>query len=365
MTYFLQAGDAFMPAPSKDALLEGLPPGVYTLEESMSGWYFKRGEAFQKLPKLYGSIEQWRDRVLTSFAARPGNTGVLLSGEKGSGKSLLARLISDGAGQTGMPTILVNKHMEGSVLGQMLGQLSSPAVVFMDEFEKVFGQPESQEEILGLLDGTHRSRHLFVLTVNDTHRMDKHLKNRPGRLYYHIEFQGLEESFVEEYCQEHLKKEEWIADVKRVASLFDAFNFDMLQALVEEVNRFNEPPLQAVRLLNITPAALEESYTIEAFASNGKKLSLYQTEFWGSPLQLSRYYVSVELSDEDGKTDALAEWERELLGDLGSNERLMISSADLAECKVEEGIYEFRKNGIRVVFKRAPRSKGVHWTAAF
>lgn len=359
MTYFLQAGDSFFPAPSKEALLEGLPPAVYTLEESMSGWYFKRGEAFQKLPKLYGSIEGWRDRVLASFEARSSNTGVLLSGEKGSGKSLLARLISDAGAQRGMATVLVNKPIEGSVLGQMLGQLSSPAVIFMDEFEKVFGKSEAQEEILGLLDGTNQSRHLFVLTVNDTNRMDKHLKNRPGRLYYHIEFQGLEEAFVEDYCREHLQREEWINDVKRVASLFDAFNFDMLQALVEEVNRFDEAPLQAVRLLNITPATLEEAYTVEAFSPSGKKLPLYQNDFWGSPLQLQRYYVSFEIEEEN---DVMAEWERELLG---ASERMMISQADLFECKVEEGIYEFRKEGMRVIFKRAPRTKGVHWTAAF
>lgn len=360
MGYFLQSGDAFVPAPSKDALLEGLPPAVYTLEESMTGWYFKRGEDFQPLPKLYGDLERHAARVFTSFAERPGNTGVLLSGEKGSGKSLLGRVISHNGGELGMPTILVNKHIAGSELGKMLGQLSSPAVIFMDEFEKIFHEAQAQEEVLGLLDGTHSSRHLFVLTVNDTHRMDKHLKNRPGRLYYHIEFHGLDESFVSDYCGEHLRKQEWVSDVKRVASLFDAFNFDMLQALVEEVNRFGEPPLQAVRYLNISPTALEESYEVAVVTSRGKKLKLYQNTFYGAPLSLRKY--SVHMDSEDQDKEALSPEEVEYFK---THAALTISQSDLFECRVEEGVYEFRKDGFRVILTRARRATNLHWTAAF
>ena len=367
MSYLLQAGDSFFPAPSKDALLDALPAGVFTLEEGQSGWFFKRTEGFQSLPKLYGSMERWQQRVITSFEQRAGNTGVLLSGEKGSGKSLLGRLISAAAAEKGMPTLLVNKCIPGAILGELLGQLSTPAVVFMDEFEKVFNEVEAQEEILGLLDGIHRSRHLFVLTVNDTHRMNKHLKNRPGRLYYHIEFQGLEAAFVEEYCAEHLKNQEWVADVKRVAALFAAFNFDMLQALVEEVNRFDEPPLVAVRLLNISPAGLDEKYKVEAYAPTGEKISLYESSFFGNPLNLKQYRLEFMVDDE--KDDAaLAPWEREMLAadrQKMAISQMVISQTDLAECKVEDGVYNFVKEGYRVVFTRGPRAKGSHWTDAF
>jgi len=44
-----------------------------------------------------------------------------------------------------------------------------------------------------------------------------------------------------------------IDQICQTASLFSQFNFDMLKALVEEMNRYNEAPRDAMRMLNAKP----------------------------------------------------------------------------------------------------------------
>lgn len=69
--------------------------------------------------------------------------------------------------------------------------------------------------------------------------MDSHMMNRPGRLYYMLEFNGLDASFVEveEYCEDNLVQKEYIpaVTVTVISSLFESFKFDMLKAMVEDM----------------------------------------------------------------------------------------------------------------------------------
>jgi hypothetical protein len=92
-----------------------------------------------------------------------------------------------------------------------------------------------------------------MLTINNVHHVDRHMKNRPGRLFYALTFQGLTSAFILEYCQDNLNDKSYINKVLELAKLFAAFNFDMLQALVEDMNMYNESPAQALKYLNIQP----------------------------------------------------------------------------------------------------------------
>lgn len=356
MSYFLQSGDRFSPAPSKEALLDGLPPGLYTLEETPSGWVFKRGEAFSSLPELYGDLRQKCKRVLTTFAAREGNTGVLLSGERGSGKSLLGRLISrQAAEEFSMPTILINYSVPGEVIGEMLGHLTTPALVFMDEFEKVFHRHNEQEAFLGVLDGVHRSRHLFLLTVNDTLRLDRHLTNRPGRLYYHFKFSGLAEEFVEEYCVKNLDRQEWVEEVKFVAAYFSSFNFDMLKALVEEVNRFGESPKEAVTYLNISPEHSEEFFTVAMFTVEGEVLPPDACTYVANPLSIDDETFYVEFGADSSK----------LPEGYSSGDSFPLRREDLSFEKSSPSKFVFETKRGSVIFTRKQTNNQPAWNALF
>ena len=251
MSHFIRSGNTFkiFPGNSLD-IQESLPVGNYTVRfNPMEGFSLEEVEPFRMPDKVYGDCLRNADRIVNTFTQRDGNTGVLLTGEKGSGKTLLARQI---AIQSGLPVIIVNSDHSGDNFNSFLSSITQPCIVFLDEFEKTYNR-ESQEKILTLLDGTYQSRKLFLLTSNDKFRIDNNMKNRPGRIFYLIEFGGLEEEFIVEYCRDNLKDQSYVPDVLRVSRLFDIFNFDLLAAIVEESNRYGENPKDLLGLLNAKP----------------------------------------------------------------------------------------------------------------
>ena len=176
----------------------------------------------------------------------------MLAGEKGSGKSLLAKSLSMAGHAEGIPTIVINSPHKGDGFNKLIQDISQPCIVLFDEFEKVYNGND-QEEILTLLDGVFPSKKLFVLTCNDKWRIDQHMRNRPGRIYYMIDFKGLAAEFITEYCDDNLINKNHIEKICSIASLFHEFNFDMLKALVEEMNRYNETPQESLKMLNAKP----------------------------------------------------------------------------------------------------------------
>jgi hypothetical protein len=176
----------------------------------------------------------------------------MLNGEKGSGKTLLAKTLSIEAAKQGVPTIIINAAWTGDAFNKFMQDIEQPCIILFDEFEKVYDNNE-QEAALTLLDGVFPSRKLFILTCNDKWRVNEHMRNRPGRIYYMIDFKGLDADFIREYCDERLDNKGYIDKIVEIASLFEQFNFDMLKALVEEMNRYNESPQDSLSMLNAKP----------------------------------------------------------------------------------------------------------------
>lgn len=274
MSFFMQSGDTFTPTPGRDSMLDALPVGNYIVIETMQGLKFQRVDSFPEPSRAYGRVNERVERILNTFEDRDRSTGVLLSGEKGSGKSMLARNISHAAYAKGIPTILVNAPFMGDGFNSLLASIEQPAIVLMDEFEKVYSDPQAQEQILTLLDGMVTSKKLFILTVNDKYRINEHMMNRPGRLYYAIDYAGLEAEFVREYCEDTLKDQAEVENVVKVSAMFRAFNFDMLKAMVEEMNRYDESAFDVIDILNAKPALTTSSsveYKVTVTAPNGAK----------------------------------------------------------------------------------------------
>jgi len=143
---------------------------------------------------------------------------------------------------------------------------------------------------------------LFVLTCNDKWRINQHMRNRPGRIFYMIDFGGLEHEFIVEYCQDTLINKQYIEKVCAIAALFEQFNFDMLKALVEEMNRYNEAPADAMKMLNAKPEFNNKgNFNVQLFANNKliTEAELETTVWHGNPLS---GHVHVEFdTDPEGK----------------------------------------------------------------
>jgi hypothetical protein len=309
MTYFLKQGNTYKVS-SKEAmdLHEVLPAGNYVIKKDMfDNFFLEEIDRFEIKGKVYGDTNKRADRILKTFADRSVSTGVMLTGEKGSGKTLLAKMLSVKGYEQRIPTIVINAAWCGDKFNSLIQSIEQPVIVVFDEFEKVYDEHE-QEAMLTLLDGVYPSKKLFVLTCNDKWRVNSHMRNRPGRIFYSMEYKGLDAEFIREYCQDNLKDVEHIDKIVGIAGTFDQFNFDMLKALVEEMNRFDETPQEAMTMLNARPEYGANSRYKINLVINGEEVkenNFEDKEWEGNPLtkNINISYKVVERDEATGDED--------------------------------------------------------------
>ena len=351
MSYFLKSGNTYTPA-SEEALdiHNALPAGNYVVKERpMDGpLYLEHIDSFEIKGKRYGDLDRNTDRILNTFMSRSASTGVMLAGEKGSGKSLLAKnLAVEAAARHDIPCIVINAPWVGDKFNSFMQTINQPCVVLFDEFEKVYDD-EDQEKALTLLDGVFPSKKLFILTCNDKWRVNQHMRNRPGRLFYMLDYKGLDTAFIVEYCEDNLKAslKQHIDKLCQIASLFAQFNFDMLKAVVEEMNRYDETPQDALRMLNVKPEFDGgHKYTVKMIKDGEevKETELETTEWSGNPLQSEvkvHFKKYEDQKDEDGDFD----W---------SWDKITFSAANLTKIDSSTGKFVFvGKDGVTLVLNK-------------
>jgi hypothetical protein len=354
--YIVQNGRVNVAGDSALEIHDYLPVGTYVIKfnEMPPQFYLERVDSFTLPKKLYGKTDQQADRILTTFGDRPFGTGVLLAGEKGSGKTLLAKLLSIKAAQRDIPTLILNHPYAGDLFNQFIQAINQPCVIFFDEFEKVYHEREIQHQVLTLLDGVFPTKKLFVLTCNNKYSLDEHFHNRPGRLYYQFDYSGLEPEFIREYCKDQLKDKAQTETLVKVAALFGKFNFDMLQAMVEEMNRFGESPQEVLKYVNCKPSdevKYEHSVIVDGKAVGPDNFNI-NVRHNQSPISIHRFQVSVDL-DPDGDIPEFA--------NCGSWIQVDVDQSKLSSFDTDKGSYTYvteatddnkKKHHISVTFAR-------------
>jgi hypothetical protein len=348
MSYYIKKDSVFRVTSEKALdIYDKLPPGNYILKFSVdSGFYLEQAESFPGIKKLYGNTVSNAARILNTFLDRPAATGVLLSGEKGSGKTLLAKTLSIKGGLMGIPTIIINNDFIGENFFKFLQDIDTPCIVLFDEFEKIYNDKD-QEKVLTLFDGTFPSKKLFVITCNDPYRINRHMINRPGRMFYYLAFKGLEVQFIREYCEDNLENKKHIDKIVNFSLMFEHFNFDALNALVEEMNRYREDPAKALEMLNIKPTEESNtSHTIKVILG-GKELhrdNCDPTEWKGNPLSGS-LYVETYKKDEENNDG------------LQMDKRFLIHPSDIVKLDMHGGVFEYDVPGGKIILNRKKDSR--------
>jgi hypothetical protein len=266
------SGVNHFPIPSSDGLLQKLPPAIYEVNFTNElGFHLIRKHDNYPLPSdLYNfnNTEVKSDLAclfLNRFNAESNNLGVMLIGEKGTGKSLLMKRTANLAIELGMPVIAVENSYNSEQLAKFLSSIKDDAVVLFDEFEKKYDYDEdpenrpSQAGLLSFFDGTSVYRKLIIVTANDRDGINEFFLNRPSRIRYVIDYKGLTPEFVSSYLQEKLIYPEIAQSVLDELELVPSINFDLLRNVVEEINLLY--PLESIKaIMSITNIKRDDTY---------------------------------------------------------------------------------------------------------
>lgn len=260
-----------------------LPSGTYKVRfHKMKGFFLVKTDDISSSERIYGNHPQRVAKIMKAYDKFDRSLGILMSGDKGIGKSLFAQLLTDEVINRDIPVLLVDTPYFG--VAEFLDSVKQEVMVLFDEFEKVFDSNnkdiEKQDSLLGLLDGTSHQKRLYVMTVNNVSKVNSFLLNRTGRIHYHLRFEYPTREEIIEYLKDKISPETYNEDeVEKVTRYAQRvkLTYDSLRAIAFELDlglSFKE----AIQDLNID--ADDTRYTVTVYyTENGiEKQSIINNE---------------------------------------------------------------------------------------
>lgn len=220
-------------------VLDKLPVATYHITfDPMSGFGLEKLEdnfTVSSNTKVFGHRDLKVKMVEDVYRESPKSIGVMLTGNKGIGKTLFARMVSTSMqDKFNMPTVIVDSNSGAKHSSQLAGYidtLPSNILVMFDEFEKMVDTDE-QQGFLGLFDGMSVNKRLYMITANAENGVNQYFKGRPGRFFFDFKFSYLNPEEVVEYVKYYYpdlenNEAEYLSELAR---MFD-INYDKLNAL--------------------------------------------------------------------------------------------------------------------------------------
>lgn len=227
---------------------ETLEPKTYLFNfNDIGSCWLEDVEDFKLPEKIYDVNGNLRNYIRKSYDSNKKNLGVLLTGNKGQGKSLTAKLICNELKQ---PTIIINKQIPSDVnFVKFLSDIKQNHTLFVDEFEKLFDTKKesnetngfhTQETFLSFMDGVITNEHkvLFLLTTNEG--VNEFFINRPSRIKFLQEYNELPEDLFNLITDDKLVNKDFKQDLEENISLVN-LNIDLLISIIDDINLFDEP----------------------------------------------------------------------------------------------------------------------------
>ena len=183
-----------------------LPAQAYSIIfDKQSGFSLVKYDDIEIKEKTYGIHETKVQKVANSFERTNRNLGVILSGDKGIGKSLFAKMLAIEGMKRGYPVIVVEHYIP--TIASFIASIDQPVYVLFDEFDKTFGGKnedrdsliDPQTEMLTLFDGVAQGKKMFIITCNSLTKLNDYLVNRPGRFHYHFRFDYPDAEAIKEF----------------------------------------------------------------------------------------------------------------------------------------------------------------------
>ena len=211
---------------------------------------------FSMPSKVYCTSRDKRfiDKVLNSYKlSENGFTGVMLSGLKGSGKTIMAKSI---ANESNLPIINIDKSIRPWALKVLVELLGDTNICFMfDELDKLL-EDYDDSALLQILDGADtKGKHMILFTCNNEAYISEYLIDRCSRIRYWRKFDEMSPSLIMEVLNDKLN------DKKEVESLtdfikdnFEICSFDNIASFINEVNNYPTTTFEELfEDMNLTP----------------------------------------------------------------------------------------------------------------
>ena len=251
------------------SVVDVVPAAYYKVEHNpFIGYYLvKQSDTVETPDNIFGSTNGRCARIFEAYEQQQGSLGVGLFGKKGAGKSLLASVVGRTAIERGIPVIDVSESFTTD--SQYLNFLNSikECVIIFDEFLKHLSKmkPEGieeyddrkriaedrQDEMLTFFQGTTNTKRIIVLIDNNKYMLSDFLQDRPGRMRYIYEYEGVETEVVQALAAHHgatpTQTDALVIYAKRYR-----VSFDVINEVIKEWVRYPQDSLEAITsILNV------------------------------------------------------------------------------------------------------------------
>ncbi len=272
----VRVGDKYSIVGDEVETYDCLPVRTYiTLYDEKEGFLLAEHPNLSVTEKVYGVHDKKVKKVVDSFEIFDRSLGIILSGDKGIGKSIFAKLVCEYAIKKGYPVIIVDEAHRG--IAHFIESIEQECIVLFDEFDKTFitnKENDEQVKLLGLFDGIAGGKKMYIVTCNELFGLSNYIVNRPGRFHYHFRFAYPQSEEIREYLQDKIK-EEYYQEIDKVIAFAERINlnYDCLRAIAFELNQGSsfKDVITELNILNVD----KEEYNLILHYEKGKKLYLH------------------------------------------------------------------------------------------
>lgn len=215
-------------------LIDHVPAMVYRARMTRDGLVLVKDRPNFTLPQLrFGKHNRYFSAICAQYDPLGSSTGVLLAGQKGSGKSLMAEELGNWMIKRDLPVVMIDDDLCHHTVNLIIRAVG-PCMILFDEFGKVYADLEKRNRLLTVFSDTSYVGVMFVITGNTNEEFGEYLVHRPQRFRFSISYDaGVDsELAVDVLKRMQVKEEMHEALLAYVESQHGGLNIDSFLAVV-------------------------------------------------------------------------------------------------------------------------------------